>query len=108
MSRLVCFILNRLFNNRIVLINNLDHIQLFLINLNNIIQIGNLNNCSSDLLNTLFSMIFNLIQIKLEMNKHVDLSLLNGISEFLIDNLTKINKMNMVISFSFCFYLRKN
>ena len=96
MSKIVSLILNRIFNNKKLLTSKLDHIKLFLGRLNEIVQLGNFNNCSIVLLNALFSMIFNLIQTKIELKKDADLSILNGISDFLIENLGQTNQNNTV------------
>ena len=50
-------------------------------------------------------MIFNLIQTKIELKKDADLSILNGISDFLIENLGQTNQNNTVwMKSSFLFY----
>jgi hypothetical protein len=71
-----------------------------------LINQNNNNKCSTCLpclKDALFAMCFNLIQIRLSIKRDGDLSLLNGLSEFLIDNLGKMNQINTVNIFEAIF-----
>lgn len=94
----VSLILNRLFNKKQTLIDNLDDINNFLIQLIDLVKTANFNNRSSLLSNALFSMIYNLGKAKLHSNesKYLDLCILSDLADSLINNLGKLNQTNAV------------
>jgi hypothetical protein len=99
LAMLVSLTINRLFNNQRVLIKNLQDVDTFLIRLVEIIKrLDNFNNCSSFLCNSLFSMIYNLIEFKLQSNesKYLDFCILNDLADCLIGYIGKSYKINTV------------
>jgi hypothetical protein len=97
LSIVVASVTNKLFNNKQLIINNLDDIDTFLLQIIDIIRIANFNR-SELLCNSFFSMIFNLTQLKIQSNesKYLDLCILNDITNCLVDYLGKLNKINTV------------
>jgi hypothetical protein len=74
LSRLVTLITNRLFNNHRVFISSPDDVITFLIRLVEIakratVDVADLSSLHSDLANSLFAMIYNLVEIKLQSNE---------------------------------------
>lgn len=105
---LVSLIINRLFNNQTLLIRNLHDVNDFLIRLIDTVKHAQMNLlvCSGFLCNSLFSMIYNLIELKLQSdeNKYLDLCILNDLADCLINYIGKTNKINTVLfNFPFIF-----
>ena len=94
---ILAIILNKIFCNPKLLKNNpcID-INQILIQLIDTIKISNVNNHSSFLNDSLFSMIYNLTREKIQSNKYIDLCILNDIADNLIEFLGRLNQINTV------------
>lgn len=95
---LISLIVNRLFNNNQVFLRSLNDVNQLLIQLVDLVKRGNFNMCSPLLANSLFSMIYNLIELKLHSNesKYLDLCLLSDLAESLVGFIGRMNKVNTV------------
>jgi serine/threonine-protein kinase ATR len=91
-----CFVINRLFNNQMQILSDVEFINGFLLNLNSMLKQADLNACSNDFCNALFAMIFNLNLEKLDSDgcKYIDLYILFDTADTLIDYFGKFDKIN--------------
>lgn len=98
LSSLVSSIVNRLFSNNQVFVRSLDDVDRMLIQLVDVVKRANFNVCSPLLTNSLLSMIYNLIELKLQSNdaKYLDICLLSDLAECLVDFIGRLDKINTV------------
>lgn len=98
LDHLVSIIVNRLFNNNQVFLRSLNDVSQALIQLVDLVKRADFNTCSPLLTNSFFSMIYNLIELKLHSNesKYLDACLLNDLAECLIGCIGKMNTINTV------------
>ena len=110
LAHLVSLIVNRLFNNNQVFLRNLNDVSQILIQSVDLVKHPNFRIESPVLANSLFSMIYNLIELKLQSNesKYLDLCVLIDLAECLADfigSTVNVNTVNFHLNYFFNLFL---